>query len=138
MPRSDQRRLLFVGDEPHLEPRPLHGEVGQLILERRREPARRLPSSVRERPRLSQETGGRLGQRLVQDRGAPSAAGQRRVLGGQRLAARDHLVQRRSVLALQAFEQRQAVLDFLQPSRRRVDAVAEIPQRERQVFELAP
>ncbi len=72
-----------------------------------------------------------LGQRRL-------AAGQRLVFRRQPIAMRDRLLERAAVLALEPFDQRQAILDLLQSSRRRVDAVDEIAQREREVLELRP
>ena len=40
------------------------------------------------------------------------------------------------MLPLQPLEQRQPLLDLLEPARRRVDPLAEVTQREREIFEL--
>ena len=45
------------------------------------------------------------------------------MLGGQRLAAGDHLVQGRAVFSFELFQEGQALLDLLQPSGGRVDVV---------------
>ena len=64
------------------------------------------------------------------------AAGQRLVFRRQPIAMRNRLLERPAVLALEPLDQRQAILDLLQSSGRRVDAVREIAQREGEVLEL--
>ena len=49
---------------------------------------------------------------------------------------RDHVGERRAVLLLQTLEQREAILDLLQPRRRRVDAPRVGAQEEREILEL--
>ena len=77
-----------------------------------------------------------VGQLLLDFGQRRLAAGQRLVFRRQPLAMRDGLLERAAVLALEPFDQRQAILDLLQSSRRCVDAAREIAQREREVLQL--
>ena len=54
----------------------------------------------------------------------------------QRIPSRDGIGQRRPVFPLEALEQRQPVLDLLQPRRRRFDAVGVPAKEDREVLEL--
>ena len=57
-------------------------------------------------------------------------------LGAKGVAAGDDLCERRTVLLLQAFKERQPVFHLLEPRRRRLDAVGVAAQVFRQVLEL--
>ena len=57
-------------------------------------------------------------------------------LAPERVAPRDDLAERRPVLALQAIEKGQPLLDLLQAGRRRFDAVGVPPQEQREILEL--
>src|SRR5688572_32048593 len=48
----------------------------------------------------------------------------------------DRSVQAAAMFSFQPFDQREAVLDLLQPAGRRVQTVDDVPQREREVLEL--
>jgi hypothetical protein len=57
-------------------------------------------------------------------------------LAAQRLPFPPHILQRRPVLLLHAIEHGEAILDFLQPRRRRIDGRGIGPQEERQILQL--
>ena len=83
---------------------------------------------------------GELGLRLAQ----PLLPGLERLLGAGQLVAPapallgvdEHRLDRAAVLALEAVEQRQPLLDLVEPAGRRLDALAVAPQLARQVVGL--
>src|SRR6476659_9935510 len=54
----------------------------------------------------------------------------------QRASLLDHVLERRTVLPLEALEQREAIRDLLKACWRRIDAVSVTAQERRQLFEL--
>ena len=113
------------GREPDLAPRARHGQIGERPLERpanavaalapaRRDSARRVGQVRRPAPTPASASSVSRALRRVLERRAARAPSCGRV--------RDDVVQRRAVLLLQTLEQCEAILDLLQPRRRRVDA----------------
>ena len=124
--------------EAHLETRPLHRELGAGCAPA---PSR---TGAAASPRLAESASARV--QIVRARARRSSpVDVRRALVCRASVAssrshascvRDHVVQRRTVLPLQPLEQRQAILDLLQPPGRRIDAVGVVAEEERQVLEL--
>ena len=111
-----------------------------------REQPPRAPCEAPRRPRGARSRQ-RLGGRQVARRAPPRARARARrcarrparsssQLAPQRVAPRDDVGQRRPVLPLQPLEQRQPILDLLQPRRRRLDAVGVAAQEDREILEL--
>ena len=128
-------RLVAVG-QARLEARAVHRELAEHADDRVGEAGRRgLPRRAQLRGPLAQ-----LGARVLELRGRGLGrllrAGQLVAPGAARLGVREHRGDRAAVLALELLEQREPLLDLVEPARRRVDALAVAAQLARQVVGL--
>ena len=127
-------QLTFV--EANVEPGSFHRELGDHGLQLVSEAPGDGAALLRQRPGGRQERRAGRGD-LPLELDAPFVAA--REVGAltlERVAARDDVGQGRAVLALEPLEQREALLDLLQPRRRGFDVVGVLPQKPGQVLEL--
>ena len=125
-----------VGGEADLEARALHRELGQQGFELPGEISRDVPARPGESLRRSQipVAGARMLPLELDD--ALVVMLELGQLLAQRLALRDDVAKRRAILPLEPLQERQSVVDLLEPGRRGLDAVGIPPQKEREVLEL--
>ena len=105
-----------------------HLQVGQLGLDRTSHALARRAACGRQFGALPAQLGQQPGFLCLQFLDALARVGDRFQLGRRPLAVREHLFDRVAVLALQAVDQVQALLDLLQPPRVELDAVAVVAQ----------
>src|SRR5688500_7689143 len=122
--------------EADLEAGARHGQLGEQRLELRGERCRGGAPRARQAAGGVEKARGGVAERALQILGALAVAGQQVAFAAQRVARRNDVLEPAAVLPLETIQQRQALLDLLQPRRRGVHAVGVAAEEERQVFEL--